>query len=96
MDSSVPKDLLVPAWIFDHLGEYFMIGIEPDGRVRVDGGHSKPQGVAKAQRLHEAIAVIQPLAGTKFVMVKVEKIPAFKGGVNEAAINTLNQAAPKP
>lgn len=82
--------VLVPAWMFRHEGEYFMVGIEPDGRVRVDGGHSTPQGVANAVELHRSIACIAAPAQTLWCMVKVERIPALKAKVNKKAIRQLN------
>ena len=82
----------IPAWIFEHPGQYFMVGIEPDGRVRVDGGHRNPQSVAKAKRLHESIADIAAPAGTKFLMIKVDEIPTLRGSVNQEAIETINRA----
>lgn len=88
------KEILLPLWIFDHPGEYFLVGIEPDGRVRVDGGHSKPSGVATAKHLHESIEVIKPPNGTKFVMVKVDCVPDFRGSVNQDAIDILNKVKP--
>ncbi|MEN6537817.1 MAG: hypothetical protein ABFD89_29465 [Bryobacteraceae bacterium] len=84
------KDLLVPAYIFDEPRGYFMVAIEPDGRVRVDGVHSKPAGVAEAKRLYESLTAIKPPAGTKYLMVKVAEIPPFRGHVNQGAIDDLN------
>lgn len=55
------KMLPIPAWMFLHPGEHFMVAIQPDGRVDIDGGHSHPSGVAKAVRLREGI----PLSGNQ-------------------------------
>jgi hypothetical protein len=87
------RELPIPEWIFNHPGSYYMIGIEPCGRVRVDGAHSETFGVAKAKHLHESIGIIQPPAGTRFFMVKVDEVPPFKGKVNQDAIDALNSIA---
>lgn len=83
----------IPSWILKNPGYYFMIGIEPNGRIRTDGGHSSPKGVATAKKLHESIAVIKPPEGTVWRMIHVQEIPDKPGKVNQKAIDTLNRNA---
>jgi hypothetical protein len=85
------REVLIPAWIFDHYGDYFMIGIEPSGRVRIDGGHSTKQGVVDAKELHRSISAIAAPRDTLWAMVKIERIPERKARVNRRAIKTLNK-----
>src|SRR6185369_10182326 len=66
-------------WVFEQYGQYFMVGIEPNCRIRTDGGHSQPADVAQARKLHESIDVIRPPEGTKWAMVKIDRIPEFDG-----------------
>lgn len=73
------SDYSIPTWILGHPDSYFMIGIEPDGRIRIDGGHSSPKGVATAKKLHESIAVIKPPEGTVWRMIHVQEIPKQTG-----------------
>jgi hypothetical protein len=78
------------AWMLSQIGDKFMVGIEPDGRIRTDGGHSDEYGVAKAKRLHESISCIKPPVGTKWYMLTIDAIPDLNVTVNQDAINTLN------
>lgn len=84
------KEIAVPAWIFDRIGDYFMVGIEPDGRVRIDGGHRGPDGVAKAVAMHKSIKAIQSPDGTRFIMVRIQEVPDRKVRLNQKAIDQLN------
>lgn len=83
----------LPRWIFDHAGERFLVAIKPSGEATIDGGHTEPQDVAKARALFEALDVIRPPAGTQYVMLTVEAVPAFTGTLNHDAVSTNNHAA---
>lgn len=88
------REVLIPEWMFEHFGERFMVAIQPDGTVSVDGGHSDSRGVAKAKELHQSIACIAKPPGTKWAMVTIEAIPEFTGKLNRGAIAELNKIAP--
>ena len=89
--------LAIPSSIFraaDDRADLYLLAIKPDGSVSLDGGHSTPQGVAKARKLFERIATIRPPEGTRYLMLTVQEAPAPGGDVNREAIATLNRSGP--
>lgn len=94
MTAKEPRQITLPEWIFDQVGQRFLVYITPDGVAGCDGGHDSPQSVAKAKHLIQSISCIAKPPETKWVMVKIEAVPEFKGKVNQSAINTLNEIAP--
>lgn len=92
---SLPRSLTIPAWVLEAKGQRFLVGISSGDHVIIDGGHSTPDAVAKAQVLHEKIAAIRAPGDVKWYMLTVEEVPEFVGKVNEEAIKTLNQASLK-
>lgn len=87
------ETVALPRWIFDHIGELFLVGIEPNGKTHVDGGHSEVVDVARARELFQRLAAIRTPEGTRFVMVSIEEVPQFAGTLNEEAIVANNRAA---
>ena len=89
-ESQLP--ISIPQWLTfeEHRGELFMLAIEPSGKTHIDGGHSTPAGVRKARELFQAIAIIRPPEGTRYMMLKVEAIPEGKTRLNKSAIRALN------
>ncbi len=78
--------------LFRHDG-YYLVVVQPDGKVSVDGSHSTPHGVTKAKKLYESISVIRPTEGSTFHMVRVLPVPDRPAKVNRKAIDTLNEMA---
>jgi hypothetical protein len=87
-----PPELILPKWLFDdeQLGQKWLLAIEPSGKTHTDGGHSSKGGVTKAKALFEAIGIIRPPAGTRYVMLTIEAVPEGKPRLNKSAITTLN------
>ena len=84
------KTIEIPAFMFDCTGDWFLVGIEPNGKAFIDGGHDTKQDVAQAKELYESIGCIRPLEETRYLAVKIEKVPAYKGRLNDKAIRALN------
>jgi hypothetical protein len=88
----VTPEITLPKWLFDEkqLGQKWMLAIEPNGKTHTDGGHSSKMDVAKAKALFEAIGIIRPPEGTRYVMLTIEAVPEGKPRLNKSAITTLN------
>lgn len=81
----------IPRWVFDNLGDYFLVGIHPDREsVIIDGGLASKAAVAKALEFYNRIDCIRPPDGTKFVMIRIEEVPGFRGKIDEGKIKKLN------
>jgi len=95
----VADKIQFPKWVFEkiHAGcNKFLVCIEPNGEVSVDGCHSDAQGVAKAKKLYESIAVIRPPSGSLYAMITIEEVPALtKDTINHEAVATLNHMGKK-
>lgn len=85
--------LTLPRWMFDQVGDRFLVAIEPNGTAHSDGGHSDPQDVAKARELFQRLVIIRPPEGTRYVMVTIEEVPPFTGRLNEEAVAWNNHVA---
>ena len=83
----------IPRWLFnaEETGHYFLLSINPDGKVDWDGGHSDIEGCASAKHLIERINCIPKQEGRRYVCIKIEEVPEFTGKVNEDALSSLNE-----
>lgn len=92
----MPRCAFLPAWIFEdkQIGQHFMLAVEPNGDVHVDGGHGDPADVAQARALYSKIARIRPPEGTRYLMLTVAAVPDVGTPINEAAVATINAIAP--
>jgi hypothetical protein len=94
LEDSIMDKVELPEWLFlDNTGEveYFMVCLEPGGRVSTDGSHDGPKGVVEAKALYEAIDVIRPKPGSRYFMVTIQPVPDVVIELNQDSVDTLNE-----
>jgi hypothetical protein len=93
------EEIKIAQWIFESnlkKSNRFLLSIDENGETSLDGGHSDPNGVAKALKLMKDIKIIAPSKSTKHYMITIEEVPEYnpkldETGINEESIDILNE-----